>query len=227
MTVSEFADIAHTYRTETQNHTKRIKDLIALADDNRRRIDALLGKRTRRRSDGEDDLVALPRIQRASIDYSDDDITYRRASRGNDNRRSSRDSDLDRTDKKSSRDDRDNSDRRDSRDGGRDRYDRGSGRDGDKDRSYGKSDGDRRKRSDQDNWETTERITINAKNQGVVEVGGVTLANRTLEVNGNSPSKTAVPQKVVQSKTAINISPKVTKKPFKFGTVSLQVKLDD
>ena len=169
---------------------------MALALDSRIRIDALLGRRTRSRSDVEDNFTPLPTVKRGSIAY-DSDEHARRGSRGGDMRRSSRDVN-------------------------------------EQDRMRGQSErdpGSRDQTTKQNNRrETSEQVISHRNSQGCVDVGGVTLANKMMDANGNPQGgKTKVQHQMLESKAAINLSasPKLAKKPFKFGTISLQVKLDD
>jgi len=193
---------------DTQNHKKRIRDLIALAQESRARIDALLGRRTAPRPDLDDDYVPLRNTVRQSFD-SEEGRGDRRISRDSDIRKFSRDSD------------------RDYSYGDRDRS---GSHDSDQDRSDRQSKGSRQqtgKGGDLKRQETSEQIITHRNSQGLVDVGGVTLTTSTLEeTNANSP-KSIRKQKMVESTAKVNMSPKAAKKPFKFGTISLQVKLDD
>lgn len=189
---------------DTTNHKKRIKDLLGLASESRARIDALLGRRTKAREDYDDGIGPLPSVNRITYDNeSDDSRGSRRGSRDSDgSRRSSRDStkvyDADRSD----------NERRN-------------------------SDADRRgNRSKAPSTMTTkiedsriEDVKISIPPPSTTKPNPfVQNIKITMPESMTKPSPKVKPKPPAPSLTS---SPGLIKKPFKFGMVSLQVKLED
>lgn len=185
---------------DTENHKKRIKDLIELAQESRERIDALLGRKTTRRDEFDDDDVApLPSASRGSHGGDGDERSgSRRGSRDSDGSRHSDRSDNERSD----------AERRGSR-------------------------GSRKSRDDDAKRQETSEQVIQRTAKKDVGVGNFKI---TTNIPAASPSS-APPPKVkpkppmkkakISTSMSVDMSPKLIKKPFKFGMVSLQVKLDE
>lgn len=193
--------------------------MVALAQDSRARIDALLGRRTLARSEIDDTFSRISTdIKRPSIDYDIDSGRRGSEARSYGRRESSdsirsRSSDLDRRESV-------DIDRR------------------------GLSGVERRTSSNDTAEQRTptqsERITINTMSPMTVEVGSVTLSNTEIDMKPEPVTITAKVSKEPQNnepptpkgppvvaKKPIKKPPSLAKSPFKFGTVSLQVKLED